>query len=64
MPQDRQPDVSDTLRLKKYDGHYERFLAPYQDPYIYYNSEGILDDARKPPPPLRGGGRLLSVRLL
>ena len=51
MTPDRQPDilpVSGTLRLKQYDGHYERFLAPYQDPYIYQNSEGILDDAKKP----------------
>ena len=51
MTPDQQPDIlpiSAALRLKKYDGHYERFLLPYQDPYIYQNSEGILDDAKKP----------------
>ncbi|MBQ7338635.1 MAG: GNAT family N-acetyltransferase [Clostridia bacterium] len=46
-----QPDLmllSPTLRLRKYDGNYESFLAGYQDPYVYQNSEGIFDDAKKP----------------
>lgn len=46
-----QPEVillSETLRLKKYDGHYEKTLVGYQDPYVYQNSEGIFDDAKKP----------------
>ena len=40
--------ISDTLRLRRYDGNYEKFLAGYQDPYVYRNSEGILDDDKKP----------------
>lgn len=47
----RQPDeivVSDSVRLRKYDGHYEKFLAGYQDPYVYQNSEGIFDETKKP----------------
>ena len=40
--------VNDRLRLRKYDGMYELFLPGYQDPYVYQNSEGIFDDARKP----------------
>lgn len=46
-----QPDilqVNKTIRLKKYDGHYEKALAGYQDPYVYQNSEGIFDDSKKP----------------
>ena len=41
-------DINDTLRLRKYDGRYESFLAPYQQPYVYQNSEGIFDDDKKP----------------
>lgn len=40
--------LSDTLRLRKYDGNFALFLPAYQDPYIYQNSEGIFDDAKKP----------------
>ena len=40
--------ISDTLRLRKYDGHYEKLLPGYQDPYVYQNSEGIFDDDKKP----------------
>lgn len=46
-----QPDflpVTETVRLKKYDGNYEKALAGYQDPYVYQNSEGIFDDSKKP----------------
>ena len=46
-----QPDVlqlTETLRLKRYDGHYEKALAGYQDPYVYQNSEGIFDESKKP----------------
>ncbi len=46
-----QPDVlqvTETIRLKKYDGHYEKALSGYQDPYVYQNSEGIFDDTKKP----------------
>lgn len=46
-----QPDIiqlSDTLRLRKYDGHYEKALAGYRDPYVYHNSEGIFDDTKIP----------------
>ena len=40
--------ISDTLRLRKYDGNYGSLLPGYQDPYVYQNSEGIFDDAKKP----------------
>ncbi len=40
--------ISDTLRLRRYDGHYEKLLPGYQTPYVYKNSEGIFDDAKKP----------------
>ena len=46
-----QPDfiqVSDNLRLRKYDGNYETALEGYRDPYVYQNSEGIFDEAKKP----------------
>lgn len=47
----QQPEIitiNDFLRLRKYDGNYEIMLPAYQDPYIYQNSEGIFDDAKKP----------------
>lgn len=47
----KQPEViqlTETLRLKKYDGHYEKALVGYQDSYVYQNSEGIFDDEKKP----------------
>ena len=40
--------IHDTLRLRKYDGCYEKLLPGYQTPYVYQNSEGIFDDAKKP----------------
>ena len=46
-----QPDylpVTNTLRLRKYDGHYEYFLSGYQDPVVYQNSEGIFDPDKIP----------------
>ena len=46
-----QPEVitiNDTLRLRKYDGHYELFLPGYRDPVVYQNSEGIFDESRIP----------------
>lgn len=51
LPNITQPEVieiSDTLRLRKYDGHYELFLPGYQDPVVYQNSEGIFDESRIP----------------
>ena len=41
-------NISDNLRLRRYDGQYELFLPAYQDPYVYQNSEGIFDDSKKP----------------
>ena len=41
-------DISDSLRLRKYDGHYELFLPGYQNPVVYQNSEGIFDANRIP----------------
>lgn len=43
--------IHDSLRLHKYDGSYEQLLPGYQDPYVYQNSEGIFDDAKKPTMP-------------
>ena len=40
--------ISGILRLKKYDGNWEKMLPGYQSPYVYQNSEGIFDDNRKP----------------
>lgn len=40
--------ISDALRLRKYDGDYGSLLPGYQEPYVYQNSEGIFDDAKKP----------------
>lgn len=41
-------EISETLRLRKYDGQYALFLPGYQDPYVYQNSEGIFDTDRIP----------------
>lgn len=35
--------IDDMLRLRKYDGNYEIAIPWYQDPVVYYNSEGITD---------------------
>lgn len=46
-----QPEIiqlTDTLRLRRYDGHYELALAGYQDPVVYQNSEGIFDESKIP----------------
>ena len=51
LPNTIQPeviDISDSLRLRKYDGQYEVFLPGYQDPVVYQNSEGIFDESRIP----------------
>ncbi|MBE6725506.1 MAG: GNAT family N-acetyltransferase [Ruminococcaceae bacterium] len=40
--------ISDTLRLRRFDGDYGAFLPGYEDPVVYRNSEGILDDDKKP----------------
>ena len=41
-------EINDSLRLRKYDGHYEVFLPGYQNPVVYQNSEGIFDESRIP----------------
>ena len=41
-------DINDSLRLRKYDRHYELFLLGYRDPVVYQNSEGIFDEGRIP----------------
>lgn len=51
LPNIEQPEIiqiNNTLRLRRYDGHYEKLLPGYQTPYVYQNSEGIFDDAKKP----------------
>lgn len=40
--------IDDTLRLRAYDGNYRQALPWYQDPTVYYNSEGITDPAQMP----------------
>lgn len=40
--------ISETLRLRKFDGNHERFLPGYQDPCVYQNSEGIFDPDKIP----------------
>ena len=41
-------NINNNLRLRKYDGHFEKALIGYLDPYVYKNSEGIVDDSKKP----------------
>ena len=41
-------DINDSLRLRKYEGHFELFLPGYQNPVVYQNSEGIFDESRIP----------------
>ena len=48
IPQPERIPIAENLRLRKYDGNYEIALSGYQEPYVYNNSEGILDDAEKP----------------
>lgn len=51
LPNIEQPDIiqiNHALRLRRYDGCYEKLLPGYQTPYVYQNSEGIFDDAKKP----------------
>ena len=48
IPQPELLPITDSLRLRRYDGNYESFLLPYQTPYIYQNSEGIFDEEKKP----------------
>ena len=48
IPQPEIIAISDSLRLRKYDGNYGIMLPGYQDPYVYQNSEGIFDDDKKP----------------
>lgn len=51
LPGIEQPQVlplREGLRLARYDGHYEKALPGYQDPYVYQNSEGIFDEDKIP----------------
>ena len=41
-------EISDTLRLRKYDGRFDLFLPGYQNPTVYQNSEGIFDESKIP----------------
>lgn len=41
-------EITNVLRLKKYDGSYEKALEGYRDPYVYRNSEGIFDADKIP----------------
>lgn len=41
-------NINQNIRLRKYDGNYQIGLLWYQDPCVYNNSEGIMDDSKKP----------------
>lgn len=41
-------DINESLRLRKYDRHFELLLPGYQDPVVYQNSEGIFDESKIP----------------
>lgn len=46
-----QPDfihIDDTLRLRAYDGNYRIAVSWYQNPVVYYNSEGVTDSSKIP----------------
>ena len=46
-----QPEVipiEQGLRLKKFDGSFEKMLAGYRDPVVYRNSEGIFEEDKIP----------------
>lgn len=40
--------INDTLQLRAYDGNYQLGLSWYQNPVVYYNSEGITDKSKIP----------------
>lgn len=49
LPNVCQPEIiniSQNIRLRKYDGNYVIGLPWYQDPYVYNNSEGIFEDSK------------------
>jgi len=41
-------NIDDNLRLRAYDGDYLAALPWYQNPVVYYNSEGITDITKIP----------------
>lgn len=41
-------EIDAKLRLRKYDGNYKIAVKWYQDPEVYYNSEGITDPCNIP----------------
>ena len=50
IPWVEQPEIvtlAEGIRLKRYNGHCEKALAGYQDPFVYQNSEGIFDESKK-----------------
>lgn len=51
IPGVEQPEtiqLTNTYRLRRYDGHYELALPGYQDPVVYENSEGIFNKEKIP----------------
>lgn len=51
LPGIEQPDflwIEDWLRLRKYNGDYQVAIKWYQDPVVYYNSEGITNQEKIP----------------
>lgn len=49
FPQPEIIEISDSIRLRRYDGNFGLFLPGYQNPMVYQNSEGIFDTCRKCP---------------
>lgn len=48
IPQPEVIPIHNTLRLRRYDGNFQAFLAGYRDPVVYQNSEGIFDSEKAP----------------
>ncbi len=47
-PQPEIIEISDSIRLRRYDGNFGLFLPGYQNPVVYKNSEGIFDESKIP----------------
>lgn len=41
-------EIEQGLRLKKFDGDFEKMIEGYRDPVVYQNSEGIFDEGKIP----------------
>ena len=41
-------EIEQGMRLKKFDGDFEKMIEGYRDPVVYQNSEGIFDEDKIP----------------